>query len=136
MIGLAVAWREIKVPLMARASSKNKLVPRLRVNCGDEVALGPGKADLLDLVAKTGSIREAAERMDMSYMRAWKLIQTMNACFREPLVNSERGGSSRGGAQLTRTGKRALELYRGMEREAALATEVKWRALARMLRGK
>jgi molybdate transport system regulatory protein len=54
------------------------------------IAFGPGKVDLLALVAKTGSIREAAERMEMSYMRAWTPIKTMNACFREPLASALR----------------------------------------------
>jgi len=62
----------------------------MRVLCGDDIALGPGKVDLLALIGETGSIREAAERMGMSYMRAWTLIKTMNACFREPLVVASR----------------------------------------------
>ena len=69
-----------------------RISPRLRVLYGNEIALGPGKADLLAVVAETGSIREAAERMHMSYMRAWTLIRTMNRCFKEPLVVSIRGG--------------------------------------------
>jgi molybdate transport system regulatory protein len=119
----------------AMARAKPKLLPRLRVSCGDEVAMGPGKAELLEWVARTGSIREAADRMDMSYMRAWKLIQTMNGCFREPLVISERGGSSRGGASLTKTGKRALAIYREMERDSLKVVETRWRELRRMLKG-
>ena len=64
-----------------------------------DIALGPGKVDLLTLIKKTGSIREAAERMHMSYMRAWTLIKTMNACFKEPLVEAVRGGKEGGGAE-------------------------------------
>ena len=67
----------------------------MRVLCGDDIALGPGKVDLLALIGETGSIREAAERMGMSYMRAWTLIKTVNACFREPLVMASRGGKER-----------------------------------------
>src|SRR5262245_5104536 len=74
------------ISMKARRASKPQLVPRLRVLCGEDVALGPGKVDLLVLIDQTGSIREAAERMGMSYMRAWKLVKTMNACFKEPLV--------------------------------------------------
>jgi molybdate transport system regulatory protein len=65
----------------------------------------------------------------MSYMRAWKLLQTMNACFKEPLVDSTRGGSGHGHATLTATGRAALTLYRRMEREAAEAIEPAWREL-------
>jgi molybdate transport system regulatory protein len=134
LIRLAAKAPKIEVSRVAQQAAKKKLIPRLRVNRGKEVALGPGKADLLELVAQTGSIREAAERMDMSYMRAWKLIRTMNACFRAPLVSLVRGGNSRGGAKLTAVGKRALLLYRGMEREAFAAMGEQWRELRRLLR--
>jgi hypothetical protein len=75
----------ISIREMQRRNKTAKLLPRLRIVWTKEVALGPGKADLLTLVGETGSIRDAAQRMRMSYMRAWKLIQTMNACFCEPL---------------------------------------------------
>jgi molybdate transport system regulatory protein len=65
----------------------------------------------------------------MSYMRAWKLLQTMNACFKEPLVDSTRGGSGHGHATLTVTGRAALTLYRRMERETAAAIAPAWREL-------
>jgi len=73
------------------------LRPRFRITRGNEIAFGPGKADLLDLVGETGSIGRAAQRMDMSYMRAWSLIQTMNACFKEPLIKAVHGGNEHGG---------------------------------------
>jgi len=105
----------------------------MRVMCGEEVALGPGKADLLGLVAETGSIRAAAERMGMSYMRAWTLIQTMNACFREPLVIASRGGKERGGAIVTATGSQALELYRELETASMKACAAPWGQLRKLL---
>lgn len=84
----------------------------------EEVALGPGKAELLRRVKESGSISGAARQMQMSYMRAWELIQTMNECFREPVVTTERGGSKGGGARLTTCGADALRLYEEMERES------------------
>src|SRR5437870_12838059 len=102
----------------AKPSREPRLRPRMRVLCGEVIALGPGKVDLLALIGETGSIRETAERMGMSYMRAWTLIKTMNACFREPVVVASRGGIARGGAVLTETGRRALELYRGLESQS------------------
>jgi molybdate transport system regulatory protein len=102
----------------------------------DEIALGPGKADLLALVARTGSIREAAERMNMSYMRAWKLIQTMNACFREPVIVAERGGQGHGGARLSPTGQKALELYREIEQTCVRENKQNWRRLSALLRAR
>jgi molybdate transport system regulatory protein len=117
-----------------KTNGARRLQPRLRVLAGDDIALGPGKVDLLALVGKTGSIREAAERMGMSYMRAWKLIQTMNRCFNEPLVESSRGGRSHGGASLTPTGRRALRLYHQMERECLRHTRASWKSLLKILR--
>jgi molybdate transport system regulatory protein len=110
------------------------LQPRLRVRVGDEIALGPGKVELLELVQQTGSITEAAKQMGMSYMRAWTLIKTMNACFREPLVVASRGGKERGGAALTEMGRTALKLYRGLEAQSVKACADLWRQLRHLLK--
>lgn len=108
--------------------------PRLRVVCGAEIALGPGKVALLALIAQTGSIREAAKGMRMSYMRAWMLVRTMNRCFAQPLVASVRGGKAGGGAQLTETGQSVLGLYQAMERDSVAATSQDWASLLSLLR--
>jgi molybdate transport system regulatory protein len=118
---------------VSKKSSDVSLHPRLRVICGESIALGPGKVDLLGLVGKTGSIREAADRMGMSYMRAWTLIKTMNACFKEPLVEAVRGGSQHGGAKLTETGRKALKLYHAMEEDCLRATRLRWKRLKGLL---
>ena len=107
---------------------------RIRVTRRGEIALGPGKAELLAAVGETGSIREAANRMGMSYMRAWSLIRTMNRCFRKPLVAAARGGADGGGAKLTATGRRVLELYQRMEAASVKAMEEDWGALRKLLR--
>ena len=119
---------------MRRNSTTKSLHPRLRVLCGENIALGPGKVDLLALIAQTGSIREAAERMHMSYMRAWSLIRTMNKCFKEPVVAAVRGGKEGGGAQLTETGHEALRLYNAMIDDCGRATKGHWKNLQRLLR--
>ena len=109
------------------------MFPRMRVLCGEDIALGPGKVDLLALIDETGSIREAAERMGMSYMRAWTLIKTMNACFQEPLVVASRGGKEGGGAALTETGRTALKLYRGLEAQSLKACADLWGQVRKLL---
>jgi len=104
--------------------------PRIRVVRNDDtIVLGPGKADLLDAIASTGSIRAAAEELGMSYMRAWTLVRTMNAAFRAPLVEKERGGAGQGGASLTEAGRRVLTLYRKMEQKAEKSIEGLWERL-------
>ncbi|HSH96026.1 MAG TPA: LysR family transcriptional regulator [Roseimicrobium sp.] len=121
--------------MAAKKSRTKALRPRFRILQGDEIALGPGKADLLAQVAETGSIAEAAKRMDMSYMRAWTLIRTMNGCFKEPLVESARGGAIGGGARLTETGTRVLALYQQMQEKSMVATRKTWLELSRLLDG-
>lgn len=95
--------------------------PRLRVLFGHAIALGPGKAELLEAIAETGSISAAARRMNMSYRRAWLLVDTMNQCFRTPLVGTATGGKGGGGAQITEFGREMLQRYRDMERKALAA---------------
>lgn len=108
---------------------------RLRVEHAGEIALGPGKVDLLDAIERTGSLAGAAEAMGMSYMRAWKLVQTMNACFREPLVETARGGSARGGAGLTEAGRAVRDLYREMDEACQKALKPLARQLGKRLAG-
>ena len=91
---------------------------RLRIYRGEEAALGPGRAELLARIGETASVAQAARDMGMSYMKAWKLMQSMNRCFREPLIEVHRGGKAGGNAQLTPSGRATLELYRRMERES------------------
>jgi molybdate transport system regulatory protein len=108
--------------------------PRIRVMNGRDIALGPGKAELLEQLQKSGSITRAAKRMGMSYMRAWMLIKTMQRCFKEPLIQVARGGARHGGAELTANGRRALELYREMEEKSVRATQGLRREMKRLLR--
>ena len=107
-------------------SGNQKIGARLRIVMRPEVAIGPGKADLLEGIRETGSIAAAGRRLRMSYKRAWMLVESMNRCFREPVVETSRGGSGRGGATLTPTGERVLASYRRMEAltEEAIAPEM------------
>jgi molybdate transport system regulatory protein len=112
----------------------HSLQPRLRVRVGDEIALGPGKVELLELVQQTGSITEAARQMGMSYMRAWTLIRTINNCFKQPLVIAVRGGSKGGGgAKLSATGREALALYHQMSGKCLVVTQPNWKQLQKLL---
>lgn len=94
---------------------------KLRLLCGTQVAMGPGKADLLEAIARTGSISAAGRAMNMSYRRAWQLVDMMNRCFTEPLVRSAAGGQQGGGAQVTEMGFTVLARYRAMQEAAAAA---------------
>lgn len=86
----------------------------LRVTFSAEFYLGPGRADLLEGIAETGSIAAAGKRMGMSYKRAWGLVQALNAGWGTPLVETSRGGAAQGGATLTTDGEFVLARYRAM----------------------
>ncbi|HHZ08421.1 MAG TPA: LysR family transcriptional regulator [Rhizobiales bacterium] len=96
-------------------------VLRIRVVFGEEEMIGPGKVELLERIDRCGSIAAAGREMGMSYKRAWELVGMLNAMFRDPMVESTRGGPGGGGAVLTGAGREVLELYRAFEREAARA---------------
>ena len=97
------------------------------------IALGPGKAELLERIGDTGSIAAAGRQMKMSYTRAWGLVQAMNRDFGAPLVRSAKGGADRGGAVLTALGREVLRRYRRMESASARAVAADLRALRRRL---
>ncbi|QIE43013.1 winged helix-turn-helix domain-containing protein [Meridianimarinicoccus aquatilis] len=106
---------------------------RLRLVYSDGMMLGPGKADLLEGIAATGSIAAAGRSMGMSYKRAWSLVETMNKAFREPLVLRSRGGAQGGGAVLTDTGRLILMHYRQMQDKAGAAVAQDVSAISALL---
>lgn len=107
--------------------------PRLRIVLEPDIAIGPGKADILLGVKETGSIAAAGRRMGMSYKRAWRLVETMNRCFKSPLVTATKGGRTGGGAVLTALGEDVLASYRRMVALTEQAIEPEMDALRRVL---
>lgn len=100
---------------MARKSRSTVIgLSHLRITLSESFYIGPGRADLMELIAETGSISDAAKRMGMSYKRAWGLVQVLNEGFGAPLVEASRGGTAQG-ASLTAAGREVLERYRGMQ---------------------
>jgi molybdate transport system regulatory protein len=107
-------------PAAARRKARSDaLRPQLRISFKKSIAMGPGKADLLDAIAETGSISAAARLLGMSYRRAWLLVETMNQCFQSPLVETATGGQHGGGAEVTDLGREVVRRYRAMEKKAA-----------------
>lgn len=123
MAGSRTSCRSSGTPRTSTAASAvvQDAEPRLRILLGSSIAMGPGKADLLDAIGEAGSISGAARRMRMSYRRAWLLVETMNHSFSAPLVQAARGGRRGGGARLTDAGHEALRRYRAMEAKAQKA---------------
>ena len=109
------------------------LIPKIRILIGAVVAIGPGRADLLAAIARTGSISAAAREMGMSYRRAWLLVEAINSAFRRPLVETLTGGRSGGGARVTELGAEVLRRYRAMESRAARSVAPELRRLSRLI---
>lgn len=94
---------------------------RLRIVFGNDIRLGPGKADLLEAIGRTGSISAAGRELGMSYRRAWLLVDEVNRLFRRPVVQASAGGAHGGGAQLTDFGRALVAAYRRVEERARAA---------------
>ena len=105
---------------------------RLRVLLGNGHMFGPGKAELLEGIARLGSIAAAGRAMSMSYKRAWQLVDDLNRFFSSPLVVATKGGGKGGGAQLTENGRRVLDLYRAVEIKSRRAASKEIESLRRL----
>ncbi|MFZ5724574.1 MAG: winged helix-turn-helix domain-containing protein [Pseudomonadota bacterium] len=113
--------------------ARPELKIRARITVGEEIAFGPGKAELLAAIADCGSISAAGRQLGMSYRRAWLLVDTMNRCFREPLVLAATGGRQGGGAQLSPLGEAVLAQYRALQSDIERAAAPHFTALKKSL---
>jgi molybdate transport system regulatory protein len=108
---------------------------KIQIACGDALAMGPGKADLLEAIIEHGSISAAGRALGMSYRRAWLLVDEMNRCFDPVVVETIKGGGRERGARVSPTGLAVLTAYRDMEREAsAIADRPAYAELRQYLR--
>jgi molybdate transport system regulatory protein len=103
----------------------------LRILGRGSPAMGPGKAELIERIAETGSISAAARAMGMSYRRAWQLVDALNAAFKEPVVVTAVGGQRGGGARVTPYGRRLAADFRRMENKATAAIAADLKRFAR-----
>lgn len=106
-----------------RKSLVAKTLPTLslRIDVGDDVRIGPGKIALLEQISAHGSISAAGRAMDMSYKRAWDLVDEINRVCGRDTVERQTGGKNGGGAVLTPFGEELVTRYRRIERDAASA---------------
>ena len=110
------------------SEARSPLNPVFRIDFPPGDRLGHGKIELMALIAETGSISAAGRAMDMSYRRAWLLVDALNRMFAQPVIESQRGGKQGGGASLTAFGTELLDRYRGMEKRIAdaLRADIDW----------
>jgi len=106
---------------------------RIRIAYGENIAIGQGKADLLEAIGRSGSISAAARELDMSYRKAWILMDEMNQSFKSPVVVAAKGGPKGGGAQVTELGREALTRFREIQAKASAAIEADVKAFRKRL---
>ena len=121
-------------PAKKSAKTRPEVRFRMRIRSADAVALGPGKVDLLEAVREYGSISAAARSLDMSYRRAWLLIDELNRSLKSPATHSEQGGQSGGGCMLTPVGETIIRLYRDVEEKAQRSCAKQISELTRLIR--
>jgi molybdate transport system regulatory protein len=109
-----------------------RLSIRIDLSSGDRI--GPGKIELLEAIRATGSISAAARKLDMSYRRAWLLVEEINKTLRKPAVTAAMGGKQGGGAAVTPVGEQIVGLYRTIEAHARVASDGEFRAMAKLVR--
>lgn len=106
----------------------------LRINLDPEGRIGHGKIELLEHIAAFGSISAGARQMNMSYKRAWDLVEEMNRIFGQPVLETQKGGPKGGGAQLTPIGLELVSRYRAIEKAANAVAETHIAALQSSIR--
>jgi molybdate transport system regulatory protein len=119
-----------------RQTSAQAPRPQIRIMLRKAIAMGPGKADLLRAIEETGSISAAARTLGMSYRRAWLLVDTMNQCFKSPVVETLTGGQRGGGARVSELGHEVLRRYLEMEAKAAASVQRELAQFTRLMAGR
>ena len=114
---------------MSKPSVRSLPSLSVRIDLDSEGRIGPGKIQLLENIRSCGSISAAGRAMDMSYKRAWELVDEINRICRHPAVERQTGGKNGGGAVLTPFGMSLVARYRKIERDAASAVRKELRAL-------
>ncbi len=129
----ALKPRTPRSPRPKARAAKPEMRFRLRITAGDVIAIGPGKIALVEAIAKTGSITSAAKSLEMSYRRAWLLLDDLNRALKKPAVDSAKGGQNGGGSRVTDAGLQLVTLYRDIEAKAAKACRTEVSRLLRMM---
>lgn len=109
---------------------------RLRIDLAPQRRIGPGKIALLEQIAACGSIAAAGRALDMSYKRAWELVDEVNRICGQAAVERQTGGRNGGGAMLTPFGTSLVNRYRAIEKAAARAAQRQLEALSAEIAGR
>jgi molybdate transport system regulatory protein len=103
--------------------TKKELRNRCWIDIDGKKFFGPGRAQLLVMIDKNGSLSKAAKEMGMSYRKAWSMVEDMNQRGQEPYVELHKGGTQGGGAELTSRGKKVLTVFQQMNAQIQATLE-------------
>jgi len=107
----------------------------IRIDLESGGRIGPGKIALLEAIRKTGSITAAAQSMQMSYRRAWLLVDDLNKLLREPAVTTATGGVMGGGTTITPIGEKTIALHHSIEAHTRTAARSEFQPFGKLMRG-
>jgi molybdate transport system regulatory protein len=134
LVRKSLQWQSVgtnRQSTFAMQKSGARSLPSLsvRIDLDESDRIGPGKILLLENIDACGSISAAGRAMDMSYKRAWDLVDEINRICHQPAVERQTGGKNGGGAMLTPFGVSLVARYRKIERDAATAVKKELAAL-------
>jgi molybdate transport system regulatory protein len=102
---------------------------RVRIDFDDLHSVGPGKIALLERMRECGSLSQAARELDMSYRRAWQLLDSLNTSFNDPVIVTSVGGRGGGGSEITALGLALIDTFRALEKEVAAIAQQRLKPL-------
>jgi molybdate transport system regulatory protein len=105
---------DLSIQSILKKKSVYKICGTLWMDCDGERFFGPGRVELLQKIDKTGSINKAAKEMEMSYKKAWEMINELNTQARQPLVITQAGGEKGGGSVITEQAKQLIKYHQGL----------------------
>ena len=88
-----------------------KIKSRVWIEYDNHVLLGEGRVQLLKAIDETGSLSKAAKSLNLSYKKAWNLIDSVNKSAKKPVTIKSTGGKGGGGAELTEYGKSLIQVF-------------------------
>ena len=102
---------------------------RVRIDFDDLHSVGPGKVALLERMRDCGSLSQAARELDMSYRRAWQLLNSLNTSFNEPVIVTSIGGKGGGGSEITQLGLALIDTFRALEKDVTVLAQQRFKPL-------
>jgi molybdate transport system regulatory protein len=108
----------LRLYLRGHNAMETSIKYRFWINNENGLMLGEGRVQLLENIIKEGSISKAAKSLEMSYKKAWRLINEINESTSEPMVIRITGGLGGGGTQVTPKGIEAIKTYRNIQEKA------------------